>query len=187
MQWQCVAACTIVALSVAGPATAQDRESATRLRPFSVQLAAGSHLRDGGNLQALSFGYAPWRSFTLLVQVERAHIPTRRRTHPDGFSATRGGTLTWISGEVRYAMPLAERVSPYVVAGSGAGRARPNVNDVFPDPVTNVAQGFYAGGGLRVPLTSRVEVFGDLRVLLMIERDAAHAMLPVRAGLAWRF
>lgn len=67
------------------------------------------------------------------------------------------------------------------------GRARPNVNDVFPDPVTNVAQGFYAGGGPRVPLTSRVEVFADLRVLLMIERDSAHAMLPVRAGLAWRF
>ena len=104
-----------------------------------------------------------------------------------GIRLSRSPKIGPCSGEVRYAMPLAERVSPYVVAGSGACRARPNVNDVFPDPVTNVAQGFYAGGGPRVPLTSRVEVFADLRVLLMIERDSAHAMLPVRAGLAWRF
>ena len=67
-----------------------------------MHLGVGSHLSEGGNLQSLSLGYDASGGVTLLVNVERNHVPTRLRS----FSATRGGTLTSLSGELRYTVPV---------------------------------------------------------------------------------
>jgi hypothetical protein len=47
-------------------------------------------------------------------------------------SASRGGTLMFVSGELRLALPPADLVSPFAIAGIGRGVSRPNVNAAFP-------------------------------------------------------
>ena len=87
-------------------------------------------------------------------------------------------------------MPLGERLSPFVVAGRGAGISPPNVNHLFPGRVTHVVDVFYAGGGMRVPLGPRFDVFVDARFLILAGRrnvDVLGAMLPIRADVTWRF
>jgi hypothetical protein len=115
-------------------------------------------------------------------------LPFRRDSFSDGFSVTRGGTLTLVSGEVRASLFPPDRVSPYVLAGIGAGVSRPTVNDVFPDPVENDLRAGYVGGGVRVPLRNGLSVFGDARAMLAVEGgDGIMGVLPVRAGVTWRF
>jgi hypothetical protein len=76
-----------------------------------------------------------------------------------------------------------------VLAGAGAGQSRLNVNDIFPDPITNAAALMFFGGGIRVPATRHLSVFADVRFTLQLERENAGVFLfvPVRGGLAWRF
>ena len=172
----------VLAILGAAPVHASDEKTAAD-RPFSVHLAVGSHLSEGGHLQSLSLGYDASGGVSLLVNVERNHVPTRLRS----FSATRGGTLTSLSGELRYTVPVGGRVSPFVVAGLGAGISRPNVNDHFSNAVSNTARFAYAGGGVRVRLRPRLDWFIDGRFQLMAERDVLAGRLPIRAGLTWRF
>jgi hypothetical protein len=66
--------------------------------------------------------------------------------------------------------------------------SRPNVNDIFPTPVTNGARAVFGGGGLLVPLGTRFAVFADARMLIGAEgTEGIVAVAPVRAGVAWRF
>jgi len=77
-----------------------------------------------------------------------------------------------------------------VLAGAGRGRSRPNVNEHFPDSVSNDAVLFFGGGGVRVPLPGRFSLLADARFVLQAEdnEDASvYLFLPVRAGVAWRF
>jgi hypothetical protein len=156
-------------------------------RRFSVTFAAGSHLHDAGDLQALSFSYSPHRAWALLVNVERNHVPTRVHYFSDGYGATRGGTLASISGEFRYTLWNGTRVSPFVFAGTGVGRSQPNVNEMFPDRVTNVAHTTYAGAGVVFPVSPALAVSIDTKFAVVAERGEVGAMAPIRVGAVWRF
>jgi hypothetical protein len=184
-----LAAWTFLAILAVMPAKASAQGSASEPpRRFSLNLSAGSHLRDGGDSQALSLGYTPWRGLTLMATVERGHMPTQVQRFPHGFSATRNGTVTFISGEVRYAVPLG-KVAPFGLVGRGAGWSRPNVNEIFPNAVTSVADVVYAGGGMYVLLNPALAVSVDARLELMMDRETLGmgARLPIRAGVTWRF
>ena len=93
-----------------------------------------------------------------------------------------------MSAEVRASVLPPHRVSPYGFAGIGGGISRPTVNDTFPTPVENDLRIVYFGGGLRVPITKGLSVFGDARATLALEGgDGLLGIWPVRAGLTWRF
>jgi hypothetical protein len=180
---------SVLAMLVAAPADASEQQSSPPERPrrFSVNVAVGTHLNEGGDLQAVSFGYSPTRHFALLVNVERNHIPTEVRYYGNGFAATRGGTLTTVTGEFRLTPGPGTRLAPFVFAGGGAGRSRPNVNDMFPDRVTNRAVVVYGGGGVLFPLRAGLAATVDAKVAMMAERDSVGLLVPLRAGLSWRF
>ncbi len=160
-----------------------------RLRRLSVHLAAGAAIPSGndgpGNVQSVSIGYSPTPKLTVLVNGGRAHKLARVRQFPDGFYREPGGTLQFVSGEVRFALRSGERISPYALAGAGFGVWRRT--EAIVEPLTNPAHVVFAGGGLVVPLGPHLRVSGDVGFLLLIERDVPHLFLPVRAGLAWRF
>jgi opacity protein-like surface antigen len=191
MRSHCAPLFTLLAVLVAAPAHAADEQQPSdRFPRFSVHVGVGSHLNDGGNHLSVSFGYNPWRTITLLVNVERSHIPTRVRTYVDGYSATRNGTQTLISGEFRYTLPFSQRLSPFLMVGRGAGPSRVNVNEYFPIPrETRTADSFYLGGGVRIPFAAHFEAFADGRLLLGAERgrDSMFGRAPIRGGVAWRF
>ena len=155
---------------------------------FSLQVGAGPLLNSGGHTVSAAFGFSPISRLDLVVQVERNHLPFERDTFSDGFSITRGGTLTSVSGEVRASVFPPDRVSPYGLAGIGGGLSRPTVNDAFPDPVENDLRVVYFGGGVRIPIRNGLSVFGDARAMLALEGgDGIMGVWPVRAGVAWRF
>lgn len=173
-----------VALIAPGVAAAQDPGR------VSVQVAAGGNINVPGNTQAVSIGVAVGDRINILVGGERIHMPTEITEFENGMSATRGGTTTFVSGEVQVLPFTFDRVSPYVLAGVGRGVTRLNVNDIFPNPVTNDATMMFFGGGLRIPVTDRLSVFGDLRFTLQLESagdGGVFLFVPVRGGVAWRF
>jgi hypothetical protein len=170
-----------------GVPPSQDAERERRHR-MSVQLAGGSTLTGGGSVLSAAFGYLPASRLELLVNIERNHLPFRSKRTPDGYSATRGGTMTFVSGELRLALLPAERVSAFAMAGVGGGVSRPTVNTEFPDRVRNDLRALYFGGGVRVPLRRGFSLLGDARAMLALEgNDGVLAVWPVRAGVAWRF
>jgi hypothetical protein len=154
---------------------------------LSLQFAVGSQINGGGSVQSASMGYSLTPRLTVLASVERNHTPTRVQHFDNGFGATRGGTLEFVSGELRAALLPGRRVSPYVLTGIGRGVSRPNVNEIFRDRVRNDAGVLFCGGGIRVPLHPHFSLFGDARFVITGERDVASLALPVRAGVAWRF
>jgi hypothetical protein len=155
---------------------------------FTLQLGAGPLLNGGGYNLSAAFGFSPISRIDFLVNVERDHLAFERETFSDGFSVTRGGTLTAVSGEVRASLLPPHRASPYGFAGIGRGVSRPNVNEAFPHFVENDLRVVYFGGGVRVPLRGGLTVFGDARAMLAVEgNDGILGVLPIRAGLAWRF
>jgi hypothetical protein len=110
------------------------------------------------------------------------------KRYPGGYSVTRGGTMTFGSGELRFAMLPAHHVSPFALAGIGRGVSRPNVNAEFPDRVTNDLRVLYFGGGVRVQLRGGLSLLADARATLALEDDdTVMGVWPVRAGVGWRF
>jgi hypothetical protein len=108
---------------------------------------------------------------------------------PDGYAATRGATIRFVTGEFRYVPITYKRLSPYVVAGIGRGVSRPNVNQFFPVPVTHDVMLAFPGFGARVRLAEHLDAFADLRLMFVSrpgEPDAG-VLGPLRGGLAWRF
>jgi hypothetical protein len=145
-------------------------------------------LKNGGHTLSAAFGFSPVARLDLVANIERDQLPFERQTFADGYSVTRGGTLTAVSGEVRVSALPPHRLSPYGFAGIGGGISHPTVNDVFPTPVENDLRVVYFGGGLRVPLRGGLTVFGDARVMLALEGDdGILGVWPVRAGVGWRF
>jgi hypothetical protein len=168
----------------AAPAAAQD----TGLR-VSVQGAAGSHLGAGGDTQSVGLGLWFGERFGVVINAERSHVPTDVTFFPDGYSATRGATTRFVTGEFRYLPVTYRRLSPYIIAGIGRGVSRPNVNAFFPDPVEHDVTLVFPGFGAQVGLTGHLSAFADLRFMFQSragEPDAG-GFGPVRGGLAWRF
>jgi hypothetical protein len=155
---------------------------------FSLHVGAGPLWKSGGHTLSAAFGFSPISRVDLVVNVEREHLPFHRDTFSNSLSITRGGTLTWVSGEVRASVFPPHRVSPYGFAGIGDGFSRPTVNAAFPDTVENDLRVVYFGGGVRVPIrSSGLSVFGDARAMLALEGDGLTGLWPARAGVAWRF
>lgn len=186
MRWQPAILSVLLALAGADPALASDERTPGDSRPFSLHFGLGSQLNDGGDLESVAFGY-DWGRAGVLVNVERNHVPERVRRSAGGGSVTRGGTMTSVSGEVRYTVPAGDRLAPFIMAGFGAGVSRPNVSGPFDDAVTNTVTTSYFGGGVRVRVRRSVEVFADARMLLVVERDTLGGRLPIRGGITWRF
>ena len=160
--------------------------------PFSVHVDLGGMLphanEGGGDLQSVSVGYSPTPKLTILVGGWRMHRPATERRYPDGVETfTRGGTTQFVSAEVRFMFGSGERVVPYAFTGGGFGVSHSKVDDIFRNPVTNAAYVAFGGGGLSVPLSSRLSVSGDLGIFMLGESDVMRSVLPVRAGLTWRF
>jgi hypothetical protein len=186
MHWRLAALFAFLMMLIGAPAHAQD---AGMSRRFSVDLGLGSHVIDGGYVGSMSLGFALSRIVALAATVERSQIPTKLRTYPDGYSVTRNGTLTSISGEFRLTIPVGDRWTPYSVVGCGVGESVLNVNEFFPNPITRTANLVYAGGGVRYSLGRAAALFGDAKLILVIGREAddLSARLPVRAGVSFRF
>ena len=167
------------------PAVAAGQGTGSRI---SVQGAVGTDINAGGDSQSVSIGFSPHERLEILISAERFHWPTEvTRSDATDLSATRGGTTTFISGEARFLLFTFNRVSPYVLASGGYGMSRPNVNDIFPDRVTNAATLLFFGGGVRIAVTERLSAFADIRFGIQAERDSIGGLAPVRGGVGWRF
>jgi hypothetical protein len=156
---------------------------------FSIQAGAGFQAYYRGSSLSVAFGFAPTRHLTVLVAAERSYAADRVALYEDGYSAERGATEQFVSGEVRFAFLRTRRVSPFVVGGTGRGLSRPNVSDRFPDRRQRHTQVLYYGGGVRMPIGPRFDAFVDARIIMAVEArsDYFAVHLPVRAGAAWRF
>jgi hypothetical protein len=179
-----------VLFSLAAPSlvAAQTPDTSKPLQRFSIQAAAGPLLKSGGHTVSAAVGFSPISRLDLIVNAERDQIPFQRRAYADSYGVTRGGTLTYVSGEVRASIMPPHRWSPYGFAGMGGGVSQPNVNREFPIAVENKLRMVYFGAGLRVPIGSGVSIFGDARAMLALEGDEGIlGVWPVRAGVVWRF
>jgi len=155
---------------------------------FEFYSSVGPTIPDAGFSLAAGVGFSPTSRFTLLASFECTHIAGQTRRDSRVVSHTRGGTYLLGSGELRFVPLGRDRMGPFVLAGFAAGVSRPNVNEIFPTPVTNGARAVFGGGGLLVPLGARVSAFVDARMLLGAEgTEGIVAVIPVRAGMAWRF
>ena len=182
--------CVAALVSVLFPAAASAQSPAPK---FSIQAAAGPMIVDAGNTVALAAGFSPWSRVTFLVDVQRTQLSSRVSPSPapndrNPYVEFRGGTVTAVSGEVRLALFPPDRITPYALAGFGAGESRPTVNATFPDAVRNDTAFVFFGGGVQVPLGGRLSAFGDFRMMVGAEgNDSMLVMYPVRLGIALRF
>jgi hypothetical protein len=176
----------LTALSFLRPAVAAGQDTGIGV---SVQGAIGSHLGDGGDSQSLSLGVSIGPRFGVVVNAERSDVPTDVTYYDDGYSATRGATTRFVSGEFRYVPVTYKRLSPYVLIGMGRGVSRPNVNAFFPDRVTHTVTLVFPGFGARVRMTDHLSAFADLRIMFQSRKGEPDAGMfgPLRGGLAWRF
>ena len=158
-----------------------------------LKAAAGPTLIDTGYNVSAAVGFLPASRLTLLAGFERTHLSSRSEyvqtpSGPRISSGFRGGTMTGASGALRVSLFPAGRPTPYVIAGGGIGQSRPTVNEIYRDPRTNDVRFLMAGAGLDIPVGERVSVFGDARILFGSEgNEGLLGVVPVRAGLSWRF
>ena len=185
-----VGALMILVLGVsASPAWAQEEAAPPAPQPrWSVEGAAGFQLYYEGRAESVAFGFAPNRSLTVLVSLQRVSTQDRG-PYEQWYLPERGSTEQFLSGEVRYAFLTRRRLSPYVLGGIGGGISRPNVNQYFPDKRERHIQTLYYGGGVRIPVAARFDAFVDTRLIMSAEAvsDYFGVRMPVRAGIAWRF
>lgn len=155
---------------------------------FVAQASAGPTLVDAGYSIAGGLGFSPTTRLSILFEVERTHLSSRLTSDGrGGLAGFRGGTMTLASAQLRVVPFGHARIGPYGLAGFAAGVSHPNVNEMFPDPVTNDVRAIFFGGGVHVPLKERFNVFADARMLLGAEAGELLAVAPIRAGIAWRF
>ena len=186
MRIRTTAVLATIALGLA-PAAAIAQTSEDRQR-FNVKAAAGPTIIGGGYSASAGLGFAPNSHLEIVVNVERVHMPFELRQYSDGYSTTRGGDLTFASGELRASFLPSHRTSPFVMIGAGGGISRPTVNDYYPNVVKNNMRTVYVGGGVRVPLKNNLTITGDARAMLALEGyDSVLGIWPVRAGVEWRF
>ncbi len=176
----------IAVLALVSPAVAAGQGTGIGV---SVHGAIGTHIGYGGDAESIGLGVSFGKRFAVVLNAERSHVPTDVTYFEDGYSATRGGTTRFISGEFRYLPVTYKRVSPYVLVVVGHGVSRPNVNEFFPDRVTHRVTLQGPGFGAQVQVTEHLSAFADLRIMFQSragEPDAG-GFGPIRCGLAWRF
>ena len=184
----CVCVPAVTTGQTAASATALQDSKRTRHQHVSVQVAGGPTLTGGATAMSAALGYAPVSWLELLVNVERIHAPLQSARDPNGYSVTRGGTMTFASGELRIAPLPKARVSPFAMAGVGRGISQPTVSAAFPEPVRNELRVIYLGGGARIPLRRGFSLLGDARAMLTLEDyDSVLGIWSVRGAVAWRF
>lgn len=155
---------------------------------FVIHGSAGPTLVDAGYSLAGGIGFSPASPFSVLFDVERTHLSSRLTSDGHGgTSGFRGGTLTLGSAQLRVTPLGRDRVGPYGLVGYAAGISHPNVNELFPGRVTNDVHAMFFGGGIHAPLNARVSLFADGRMLIGAEAGELLALVPIRAGVAWRF
>jgi hypothetical protein len=153
-----------------------------------VQGSAGPTLVNSGYSLAGGFGFTPTRHLTVLFDLDRTHLSSELRSDGrGGVAGFRGGTLTLGSAQLQVTPFGRDRVGPYGLVGFAAGVSRPNVNEQFPNPVTNDVRAMFFGGGIHVPLKERVSLFADGRMMIGAEARELLAVAPIRVGVAWRF
>ena len=177
-------ACVVVLVLTSLPAAASGQAASPSV---SIQAGAGPTLVDAGHHLSAAVGFSPLSRMTLFLEVQRTQLSSRVTRTPHSVSRFRGGTLTAVSGELRLGLFPTDRVTPFGSIGIGAGVSHPTVNETFPDRVRNDARFASVGGGIHVPVGDRLSLFGDVRWMLGGEAGELLAMMPVRAGLAWRF
>jgi hypothetical protein len=157
-------------------------------QPFVLHGSAGPTLIDAGHSVAAGVGFSPTSHVTILLDFERTHLSSRLRSDGrGGVAGFRGGTLTLGAGELRVAPLGRGRIGPYGLAGFAAGVSRPNVNEQFPDRVTNDVRALFFGAGIHVPIKERINLFADGRMMIGGEAGELFAAVPIRAGVEWRF
>jgi len=153
-----------------------------------VQGAAGPTIVDRGYSVAAGVGFLPNPRVTLQLGLERSHLSTRTRSDGrGGGSVFRGGTVTYGSAELSASLFGRDRVTPYGLAGVAAGISHPTVNESFPNRATNEVRAVFFGGGIHVPIRERLSVFADARMIVGGEAGETLALVPLRAGVTWRF
>ena len=162
--------------------------SLANAQSFGLYGSAGPTITDAGHSFAAGAGFSPTSRLSFVFSFERTHLSSRTGHDGNVVSNFRGGTLLLGTGEVRFA-PLGHgRVGPFGLAGMAVGVSHPNVNDVFPDRLTNDVRAFFLGGGINVPLGDRLAVFADARMTVGAEgTEGIVAVAPLRAGVTWRF
>jgi hypothetical protein len=155
---------------------------------FTVHAAAGPTIVDRGYSVAAGGGFPANPRVTLQFGLERSHLSTRTRSDGrGGGSVFRGGTVTWGSAQLALSLFGRDRVTPYGLAGFAAGISHPTVNRSFPNRVTNQVRAVFFGGGMHVPVRDGLSVFADARMVIGGEAGETLALVPVRAGVGWRF
>jgi hypothetical protein len=155
---------------------------------FELHGSAGPTLIDTGYSLAAGIGFSPASHVTVVLDVERTHLSSQLRTDGrGGVVGSRGGTFTLVAPQLRLALFGRNRVGPYGLAGFAAGVSRPNVNDLFPDRVTNDVRAIFFGGGIHVPFNERLSLVADGRMIIGGEAGELLAVAPIRAGVMWRF
>ena len=155
---------------------------------FVLQGSAGPTLIDSGYSLAAGIGFSPTSYLTVSFDLERTHLSSQLTSDGrGGFAGFRGGTLTLGSAQLRVTPFGHDRIGPYGLVGFAAGVSHPNVNEMFPDPVTNDVRAIFFGGGIHVPLQERLSLFADGRMMIGAEAGELLAVAPIRAGVAWRF
>ena len=150
--------------------------------------SAGPTLADAGHSFAVGAGFSPHSRLTLVFTFDRTHVDSQTTHYPDGYSSFRGGTLYLGAAELRVVPFRRDRFGPYGLAGLATGMSHPNVNETFPNRVTNFVMGIFMGGGVHAPLGEQVTFFADFRMLVGGEgREGMVAVAPLRAGMSWRF
>ena len=155
---------------------------------FELQGSAGPTLVDAGYSLAGGIGFSPTSHLTVQFDAERTYLSSRLSSDGrGGVAGFRGGTLTLGSAQLRVTPLGRDRVGPYGLVGFSVGVSRPNVNEAFPDSVTNDVRGIFFGGGIHVPVKERVSIFADGRMMVGSEAGELLAIAPIRAGVALRF
>ena len=162
--------------------------AAAKAQSFEVYGSGGPVINDPGSSFAVGAGIGAGSRLTILFNLERTHVPTRTRFDQNVYSASRGGTILLGTAEVRFAFLGRGRLGPFALAGIAAGVSKPNVNEIFPTPITNDVRAIFFGGGIDVPINTALSVFADARLTGGLEGyDGMIAIAPVRAGMTWRF
>ena len=155
---------------------------------FELYGSAGPTVTDTGNSIAVGVGVSPTSRITLGFAFERTHLSGRTSTFEGGSSAFRGGTFQVGTAELRFGPFARDGVRPYGLVGVAAGVSRPNVNEQFTSRISNSVRAVFFGGGVQIPLNGRLGAFVETRPMLGIEGDdGILAIVPIRAGMAFRF
>ena len=178
----------IVAGQTSNVASPPSRAGDAGREELSLHVAAGPTLIDRGNVWSAAFGYSLTSRLELLLNVERDYMSFQFERVNGRSRAIRGGSMRFISGELRLALRPAHRVSPFALAGVGGGVSRPTVDERSPDQGTSNVFVAYIGGGVRIPLRGSFSLVSDARMIFEADnRDDVPVVWPVRVGVAVRF